>query len=341
MVATAPEVTRRVWIRRIVVAVLLAFVGYAIIGLVERVDWAGAWEAIAHVEAWQLVAMFAMLILRQVLNATPLALFMPTLSVYRATMCDQAATLISLVAPPPSDMVLRLKFLASWGIDAALGLAGSTMNVLAFYINRLLVPMVGLVILIVADGQLGGTPVAVIALIAGLVLLVLLRLSVRDAAAAERIGLRVGRLARRVRSSVDPQAWAAKLLEFRSHITGRFAYGFPRSLVVLFAMTLVDSGILLVALRCVGVPASALPAWLVIGAFLLWFPITILPLAGLGLLDAVLVGVYTEHAGQGFEAEILAALFVYRIVTLAGPALLGMISLALWRRTVRSEGEPA
>ncbi|MGO4255569.1 lysylphosphatidylglycerol synthase domain-containing protein [Marmoricola sp. RAF53] len=339
--ATASEPSsRRTWIRRIVVAVVLAFVGYAIIGLVEKVDWAGAWEAIGHVEPWQLGVLLLMLVARQALNASPLALFIPGLSVFRATVCDQAATLVSLVAPPPSDMVLRLKLLATWGIGAALGLAGSTMNVLVFYINRLFVPVVGLAILIVADGQLGGTPIAVVALAVGLSLLVMLRLAVRDPVAAERIGLRAGRLAHRLRSSVDPEAWVAKILEFRSHITGRFKHAFPRSLGLLFVMTLIDAAILLVALRCVGVPASALPAWLVIGSFLLWFPMTIMPLAGLGLLDAVLVAIFTEHAGQGYEAEILAALFVYRIVTLAGPALLGLVALGLWRGTM-SSADPA
>ena len=340
--ATASERTaRKTWIRRGVLAVVLAVVGYTIIGVVEQVDWEGAWEAIGHVEWWQLGVLFAMLVVRQALNATPLSLFMPGLSVFRATVCDQAATLVSLVAPPPSDMVLRLKFLATWGIDAALGLAGSTMNVLVFYINRLFVPVVGLAILVVADGQLGGTPIAVVALAAGLFLLVVLRLAVRDPVAAERIGRRVGRLAKRVRSSVDPEAWVAKFLEFRSHITGRFKHAFPRSLGVLFVMTLVDAAILLVALRCVGVPGSALPAWLVIGAFLLWFPMTIMPLQGLGILDAILVAIYTEHAGQAYESEILAALFVYRIVTLAGPALLGLVALALWRGTISREGDPA
>lgn len=328
---------RRVWARRIVIAALLVAVGYAIIGIVERVDWASAWEALTSITWWELAILFAILVVRQTLNAGPLTLFIPGLSIYRAALSDQAATLVSMVAPPPSDMVLRLKIFASWGIDLSRGLAGSTMNVLAFYTNRLLVPIVGFVLLLVADESPGYLVPALICLGAGLTLLVVLRTAVHDPAAARGIGERVGRLVVRFKEDVSPAGWGEKMVEFRSHIADRFGYAMPRSLLLLFLMTLVDSIILVLALRFVGVPASDLPISVIVGGFLLWYPLTMTPLQGLGILDAVLVAMYTAYAGQHDEAAILAGLLIYRVVTLGGPILLGLCALGLWRRSLSAD----
>ena len=57
-------------------------------------------------------------------------------------------------------------------------------------------------------------------------------------------------------------------------------------------MVLADALVLLVALRASGVPASALSLVDVLGAFLLAYPLTLLPLFGLGVLDAVLLGAW-------------------------------------------------
>ena len=171
-----------------------------------------------------------------------------------------------------------------------------------------------------------------------------MRLAVRDPAAAERIALTAGRLARRARSSIDPARWAAKTLEFRSLIAVRFPSAFPRALLMLLAMTIVDAVVLLLALRFVGVPASALPALIVIGGFLVWFPLTILPLSGLGVLDAALLAMYTATAVEAYEPEIIAALIIYRLVSISRSALLGLLALVAWQRTSgaasRPEGSP-
>jgi hypothetical protein len=56
-----------------------------------------------------------------------------------------------------------------------------------------------------------------------------------------------------------------------------------------------------------------------------------LPLAGLGVLDAALVVAYTETAGAAAEPEIVAALVVWRVVTLIGTLLLGALTFGWWR----------
>jgi hypothetical protein len=220
-------------------------------------------------------------------------------------------------------------------------LAAAMMNVLCFYTNRVLVPIVGLILLFSAGSVQPVEPlVALVALAAGIALITMMRLGVRDREAAWRLGGKLGRLIHRVRSSADPESWAARTQDFRDHVAGRFSFALPRSLGALFVMTLVDAGLLALALRFVGVPARALPVVIVVGGFLVWFPLTIFPLSGLGLLDAVLVGVYTASAGERFESRIVAALTVYRLVSIAGTLVLGALASWVWRWTLR-RAEPS
>ena len=65
-------------------------------------------------------------------------------------------------------------------------------------------------------------------------------LVVRSEALARKVGTTAGRVARRVRKSVDPEAWAAACVQFRIDVAARFRRGFPRSLLALSAMLVVD-----------------------------------------------------------------------------------------------------
>ncbi len=153
------------------------------------------------------------------------------------------------------------------------------------------------------------------------------------------VGKTAGRVAARFKEEADPEKWAAAVLDFRERMSTRLTRGLPTSLLALAAMVIADGFILLTALRAVGVPAEALPLVWVLGAFLIAYPLTAMPLAGLGLLDAALIVVYVEVAGSALESEIIAGFVVWRVLTLGGPLLLGLIALAWWRWRTRGERE--
>ncbi len=147
------------------------------------------------------------------------------------------------------------------------------------------------------------------------------------------VGTTGGRIVRRVRHSVDPEAWAAQAVDFRSHVLHRARRGLPASLLLLIVMVVVDGLLLAICLRCVDVSASELPTVAVVWIFLLAYPLTLFPLAGVGVLDAVLLAAYVEIAGLALEPDIVAGLVLYRVITLAVPMLFGLVSIGLWRRT--------
>jgi uncharacterized membrane protein YbhN (UPF0104 family) len=257
----------------------------------------------------------------------------------RALINDLTAHLMAVFAPPPGDMVMRVAMFRTWGIAASQGLAGATMNMLVFYVNRFAAPVVGLLVLLVFGAGTEHLLVAAVSGLVAVVIAVLVHRVVHSEGFAVRLGTAAGRVARRVRSSVDPATWAAATTEFQGHVSDRYRRGFPRSLLGLLAMVLCDALILLLTLRFVGVTADEVTAYEVIGTFLLAYPLTLPPFMGLGVYDLVLLGAFVEFGGDLVEPEVVAALTVWRAVTLVGPVLLGVASTAYWRSSSPAPGD--
>lgn len=339
--AAAPS-RRRAWLRRLTILALCFFAAYVIVSLIGQIDWSEVWDALGHLAWWQLVVLFVALLVRQTLNAVPLAFFIPGLSVYRAVVNDLAAHLLAVVAPPPGDLVLRVSMFTSWGIKAARAVAGSLMNVLAFYLMRFSVPIIGFAILLPVRFDSGYAVAALLgALVAGAIA-GLVVLGLRSAGFAARIGRTAGSFATKVRRGVDPGSWGAATMQFRLDMKDTFAAGFPPSVVALVGLVFADATVLLLSLRFVGVSAAELPAIELYAAFLCVYPLTLFPFMGLGIVDAVLLATFVEVGGIDVEPPAVAALLVWRAFTLAGPIGLGAVCMALWRHSVaRESADPA
>ena len=331
---TTVSTTRR-WGRPVALLALSLACAWIIVGLVGRIDWDAVLDAMRRLALWQVPILLGVLAVRQVLNASPLALFIDGLGISHAVQNDQAATMMSTVAPPPADLVLRLSMFKSWGIPVSQGLAGAMMNTVTFYATRFTVPALGLAFLLVSavpyHAVYGWT--AVLGAAVAATVLAILWAVLRRESAAVRVGTTAGRLGARVRRSVDPESWAASAVDFRSHVVLRSRRGVPGSLALLVVMVVVDGLLLTLCFRFVGVSAAELSTVAVLGVFLVSYPLTLFPLAGLGILDATVLAALVDTGGLHLEAELVAGLVLYRVVTLSVPLLLGALSVALWRRT--------
>ena len=322
----------RRFVRPLVLFALSLAVGWIILGLVGRIDWPAMGEALRRVHLWQLVLLVAIVVLRQLLNAAPLAIFIQGLGLPRAVVNDQASILMCTVAPPPADLAIRLTMFSGWGIELSRGLAGVVMNTVSFYVVRWAAPVIGFVLVLTdrfdssfATGALAGG-------LAALGLLVVVRVVASGAAAARWVGHTAGRIAHRVRRGVDPEVWAQNVATFREHVVDKLRRGLPRSLLALLGMMVCDAATLLLAVRFVGIPADTLPAAEVVAAYFLTYPLTMLPVFGLGVLDAAAVAIMVGYAGTAYEAPLAAALLVWRAVTIGTPLALGGVALVSWRR---------
>ena len=293
-------------------------------------------EGLRHLEPWQFALLIAVLVFRQVLNALPLVFFIPGLSVFRATGSDQlGAALMTMVAPPTSDTVFRIAVTKSWGIDVDRGAAGSTCNAAAFYLARWIAPLIGVLLLLAIrfDADYGAT--AAVSLLVAVGILVGALLVTRSQPLARRLGHWAGQIAMRIRSSIDPEGWASSAAGFQQHIADRFRRGLVLSMPVLVVKLLVDASILVLAIRFVDIGQQRLSWVEIVAAFLVAFPLTLFPYQGIGILDATIVAELTAVGGVELEAGLVAALIIYRIVTLGGPALLGALFVVGWRRSQR------
>ena len=237
-----------------------ALVTVVVVRLIGRIDWAAVYDALRHLTWWQPFVLLAVVVVRQVLNALPLALYIPRVSALRATVNDLGAILMSAVAPPPSDLALRVGMFNSWGVPTVQAVAGTLMNTLTFYIVRFAAPLLGFVLLLAVDEPAGLRWLDLAFIAIAVAILVAVLLVVRSDQLAVRVGSFSGRMARKVRRSVDPDAWVRACVDFRVQISARFRYGFVRSLLALCGMLAADLTVLVLSLRFVGVSSSEVRA---------------------------------------------------------------------------------
>ena len=320
------------WLRPVVIVVIVLVCGWLASTFLGAIDWSSVGEALGRLTVWQLLALLAVLLVRQTLNALPLALFIDGLGAGRA--CSATSSRPSRLSWPPAGRHRRPRGHVPRLGDRrrARGLAGATMNMVVFYVNRFAAPLIGLAVLAVLGSGASQVAGAVVSIAIAVALAVLVSLAVRREQFAARLGRRAANIVRRVRSSVDPDAWVRSSTGFQQHIVADYHRAFPRSLLALSAMVLSDACILLLAMRFVGVPAEAVPAYEVIGIFFLAYPLTLPPMMGLGIYDVVLLGAFMEIGGDALEPELVAALTVWRAVTILGPVVLGGVVALVWRR---------
>jgi len=313
---------------------LAMLVAVLIVRVIGSIDWVAVRGALAQLTWWQPLVLLAVVVVRQVLNAMPLAFYIRGVSVFRATLNDLGAILMSVVAPPPSDLALRVAMFTSWGVSTAKGLAGTLMNTLTFYVVRFSAPALGFVLLLAMGRPAGLRWLEILFLLVALVILAGILLVVRSRALARTVGTRAGRVARRVRRTVDPDAWAEACSTFRADISATFRRGFPRSLLAYAGMLATDVLVLLLCLRFVGVSAGEASLADIAVAYLFAYPFTLFPFSGLGVVDALILAALVESGGTSIEAAAVAGLIVWRVFTVGVPVLLGVGAVAVWRRTL-------
>ena len=150
----------------------------------------------------------------------------------------------------------------------------------------------------------------------------------RVGALAQRLWNRLARLLRRRPAT----GWGERLVGFRREAVGLLRRRWLALTAATLAGHLTVFLVLLVALRVVGVGsadvsfAEAFAAWALIRI------ITTVPLTpgGLGVVELGLTGALVSFGGN--QAEIVAAVLLYRALTYVPPIAIGGVCLLVWRR---------
>ncbi|MEP7335651.1 MAG: lysylphosphatidylglycerol synthase transmembrane domain-containing protein [Actinomycetota bacterium] len=326
--------SRRALQRAAAIAVVLAAFAFV---LPRLADYGEVWREVKTLDARSLTLLAGVTVINLATFAPPWMAALPGLGFWRAFVATQASTASTYVAPGGAavGIAASLVLLRKWGYrtsDAALAAAltgiWNQLTLLGF-------PALALGLLTLTGGQ---NPLlrtvgllALVGFAVGLVVfacaLVSNRLARRVGTLAWRGARRLARVARRGEIRWD----AETIVQFRR----RTAQLLARRWHVLTVATLVGQlsvfAVLLTCLRTLGVTGGEVS---LVEAFAAWSLVRLLgslPLTpgGIGIVEVGLTGLLVGFGGS--HAEVVAAVLLYRFLTIVPTLALGVALGATWR----------
>jgi uncharacterized protein (TIRG00374 family) len=325
--------------RIIGIAVAVVVIGLVFFFLLPRIaDYRAVWETIQDL-TWKEVAVLAV---AEVVNlatfAPPYMSALPGLGYWRASVISQASTASTYVAPGGAAVGMGLAFamLRGWGFTAAAVTLAVTLTGVWNQLFMLGAPAVALGLLTFAGGS--NTTLQIVALIGSIVFVVALAAFIA-ALWSSNLARRVGDFAARAASwglrliRRKPVSWDGEsLVRFRLQTVGLLRRRWLPLTLSTCAGQLTVFAVLVVCLRALGVHESQVT---LTEAFAAWTFVRLLgslPITpgGVGIVELGLTGALVGFGGP--NDAVVAAVLLYRVVTVVPTLILGVIAGALWRR---------
>jgi uncharacterized protein (TIRG00374 family) len=312
---------------------LVAWVLLANIGNLEEVG-----EALANVSLEAAVLLVALLLVTQVLIAAQLAITVPGLGMPRSLVAVEGASAVSNTVPGPSGTATRLGMLRSWGFYTD-DFARSWLFTSSLTNLTVLVMPILAVLIAAAEGEIstGIVVLAAIGLAVSATGIVLVWLMLRSEAFSRRIGTLAGRFARWVRGVAhrrpSEQDFAEAAVRFRDDLRQTWSERGGRVMSAVIAVYVLNGIILAVSMRAVGLGLDELPVGSIAVVYTLVRLLTIVNFTpgGVGVTEAFYVSGFLAVTGGSDESQIVAGVILFRGLTYAGPIVLGVLALLVWR----------
>jgi uncharacterized membrane protein YbhN (UPF0104 family) len=336
----APQPSRRRSTRSIVLGgIALAFVVATFVFFLPRIaDYRDVWAVITTLTWPWIVALVAATALNICTFAPPWMVALPGLRFWPALMVTQASTALSIVVPAgaAAGIAGSAAMLTAWRFPARSIARAVTLVSLWNQFANLAYPIVAVFLLSVTGGETAvlataafiGVAVLGVA-VAGLALVLFSDEMARDIgdAAARLASWALGKIRR------PPVTWTGTSFErFRRDAVDLLRRRWHALTAATLAGSLTVFLVLLVCLRALDVPAAQVTT---IEAFAAWalvrllgtFPIT--P-GGIGVIELGLTGALVAFGGN--NAGVVAAVLVYRFLTMVPTLCLGLLAATTWRR---------
>ena len=322
----------------IVLTLAVVFAAFAFV-LPRIADYHAVWQVLQQLTWQEGAALVAVTCVNLATDPLPWAAAVPGLGVRRAFLVTQASTAATYIAPA-GDVVgpaVTFGILSGWGftgasVSLAVVLTG-TWNVLA----QLGFPAVALALLSLEKERYALlTTVALVGLATFVACAGALTVALRNRDVARHLGDTGARLANRVQHLLrrDRVTWSGEtVVGIRDEAVGLLRQRWPRLTLATIAGQLSVFAILLVSLRVVGVPASAVG---IVEAFAAWSLVRLLsamPITpgGVGIVEVGLTGALVAFGGR--SDRVVAAVLVYRVMSVLPTLVLGLIAAGISRRT--------
>ena len=337
--APEPRPRKSRWRRLIGVGLGIAVVAATFFFVLPRIaNYGDVWAVVRELSWAQIGALLLATVLNLVTFAPPWMVALPGLGFRRAFVLTQASTASTYIAPGGAAVGVALAYamLRGWGFSG--GPVGLAVAVTGIWNQLALLgfPAVALALLTLKQEQnallqtVATIGLAVFLLAAGAFALGLstpkfARFAGETAARVVNWGLR---LVRR-----GPVGWTGEsFVRFRNEAIGLLRHRWHLLTVGTLAGQLTVFALLLVSLRVLDVSAGEVSA---VEAFAAWSLVRLLgslPITpgGIGVVE---LGLTTALVGFGGEdAEVVAAVLVYRFLTIVPTLVLGLVAGAMWRR---------
>jgi uncharacterized protein (TIRG00374 family) len=304
------------------------------------------WSVVKTLSLLQIAALVAATVLNLVTFAPPWMIALPGLGFRRAFVLTQASTASTYIAPGGAAVGVGLAYaiLRGWGFGgASVGLATALTGIW----NQLVLlgfPAVALALLTLQQEQ--NALLQTVALI-GLAVFVVAIVAFTGALATPKLAYFVGREAARLANRAlgmfrrGPVGWTAdSFVRFRNQAVQLLRHRWFALTLTTLAGQLSVFVLFFVSLRVLGVSAGEVGAVEAFAAWSLTRLLGSLPITpgGLGVVE---VGLTTALVGFGGpNAEVVAAVLVYRFLNIVPTLVLGLIAGATWRRLTPPRAHP-
>jgi len=334
---------------RIIVGVVSAVVIVAVFAFIlpRIADYGAVWGVIKDLD-WKEVLLLAVAVLANLATfAPPYMAALPGLDYWRASLITQASTASTYIAPGGAAVGVGVGFamLRGWGFASASVALAVTLTGVWNQLFMLGAPAVALGLLTAQGGS--NTALKTTAAI-GLAIFVLALAGFVAALARESFARWLGDRAARIASwglgviRRKPVTWDGEsLVRFRRQTIGLLRRRWLPLTLATLAGQLTVFVVLVVCLRILGVGehqvtlTEAFAAWTLV-RLLGSIPIT--P-GGIGIVELGLTGALVGFGGA--NDRVVAAVLLYRVVTIVPTLVLGLIGAALWRRARPEAAAPA
>jgi uncharacterized protein (TIRG00374 family) len=326
---------RRIAVAAVSLGIVVATFAYF---LPTIANYGEVWHVVKQLSWPQVGALLAATALNLVTFAPPWMIALPRLSFIRAMQLTQASTALSIVAPAGAAVGAAgaIGILRHWGFAARDTARAVTLTSLWNQFLNLSFPIVAVFMLTIAGEQSAALAtaafigVAVLGIVVGGFVLVLVSRRL-----AQEVGDVVARFANWALGKVrrGPVSWGGSSFErFRDDAGEFLARRWHVLTLASLAGSLTVFGVLVISLRVFDVPASQVS---LVEAFAAWSLVRIIgsiPITpgGIGVIELGLTGALLGFGGN--NAGVVAAVLVFRFLTVVPTLFLGLVAALTLRR---------
>jgi uncharacterized protein (TIRG00374 family) len=296
------------------------------------------WDAVKTLDKTWLLAIGLTVVLNIVTYAPPWMLALPGLRFRQALPFTQASTAFTYIAPGGGivGMAGSYGLLRMWGFASNNVARAVTITGIWNQLANLLLPVIA-VMLLGIEGDDRSAFLTTVALVGAAVFTIavgLLAITLWTDGFARAIGDLAGRVVSRLLRTIrrgPVTGWADAFVRFRRETVDLIRRRWHWLTLAAIAGNLTVFAVLLVSLRAVGVEANEVTAIEAFAGWSLARALQLIPLTpgGVGPVELGLTAILVGFGGA--NAEVVAAVLLYRLFTIVPTLLLGLATIAAWR----------